>query len=353
MKQILPLIIIFLGLFFNACIKQERTKSHLPRVIVLTDINNVGGDPDDKQSMAHLFMYANEVEIKAIVPDYWNGKGYEATLEAVKAYELDFQNSEFAFQSLGYPHPDSLRKLVARDDLDAISRIIAEAKKVDDRPLYILVWGGMGTIQRTLFEAPEITRRIRVLTIATNLMADNPDSRTNAKVDEYCKKANWNGRQRNDIFDDHRFDSLWWIENDWAYNGMFEGKEPRDFLMEIKTHGNLGYYIGDVVQSHKWAHYFRAGDTPTLLYLLQDIDHDDPAQFTWGGRFIRPFPEKRPNYWIDDAGTEKWNYEDPCETWELAQEVYHNRVQALVENRNSMYAAYRDKMVQLYKKQIN
>jgi len=351
MKQILSITLLLLGISSPTCKMQDKSDNQLPRVIVLTDINNVGGDPDDKQSMAHLFMYADEIEIKAIVPDYWNGKGYEATMEAVEAYELDFENPEYAFQELCFPHPDTLKKIVARNDREAISSIIAEAKKKDDRPLYILVWGGMGTLQRALFEAPEITTKIRVLTIATNLIADNPDSRKNANVDEYCKKTNWNGRQRNDIFYDHRFDSLWWIENDWAYNGMFEGKEPRNFLMEIKTYGNLGYYIWDVVQSHSWAHYFRVGDTPTLLYLLEDIDHDDPSQFTWGGKFIRPFPEKRPNYWIDDAGMQEWNYEDPCETWEHARQVYQNRVKSLVENRESMYAACREKMVRIYNKQ--
>ena len=81
----------------------------MPRVIDLTDINNVGGDPDDKH--------------------------------------------------------------------DAISRIIEKAKKVDGRPLYILVWGGMGTLMNALYAAPEIAGKIRVLTIATNLMADNPDTR--------------------------------------------------------------------------------------------------------------------------------------------------------------------------------
>jgi hypothetical protein len=353
MKHILPILLLLSGILYHACQLQDKSGNQLPRIIVLTDINNVGGDPDDKQSMAHLFMYANEVDIKAIVPDYWNGKGYEATMQAVDAYEQDFLDPEYAFHELGYPHPDSLKKLIARNDSDAISRIIKEAKRMDARPLYILVWGGMGTIQRALFEAPEITGKIRVLTIATNLMADNPDSRKNARVDQYCKTANWNGRQRDDIFYDQRFDSLWWIENDWAYNGMFEGESPGKFLLEIKTYGQLGYYMWDVVQSKSWAHYFRAGDTPTLLYLLEDINHDDPAQFTWGGRFIRPFPESRPHYWIDDAGIEEWNYEDPCETWELAQKVYQNRIQGLMDSRESMYNAYREKMVRLYRKQNN
>ncbi len=343
----LPCFLLAL-LMLHGCNIKKDAETQVPRIIVLTDINNAGGDPDDKQSMGHLFMYANEVDIKVIVPDYWMGNGIEATLEAVDAYELDFKNPDYAFQDLGYPDPESLRTVIAQNNEDAIERIVNEAKRIDERPLYILVWGNMGTIQQALFEAPEIADKLRVLTIATNLMMDNPDSRENARVEKYCETSNWNGKKRNEIFNDSRFHSLWWMENDWAYNGMFEGEEPREFLLEIKEYGHLGHYIWEVVQSKSWAHYFRAGDTPTLLYLLEEMNHDDPSQFTWGGKFIRPFPETRPNYWIDDAGIKEWNYADPCDTWDLAFQVYQNRLRSLLDHRPSMYDAYRKKMEMLY-----
>ncbi len=349
----IPILALLTGLLIQSCSTPKTGESvsvtALPRIVVLTDINNVGGDPDDKQSMGHLLMYANQVEIRAIIPDYWKGKGVEATLEAIEAYEKDFGNPLFSFDPLNYPHPDSLRKRVAGNESKAIEIIIKEAKREDERPLYILVWGSMTSLQKVLFEAPEIANKLRVLTIATNLMADNPDSRQNTEVDRYCEKNNWNGRGRDEIFDDPRFNSLWWIENDWAYNGMFEGQEPSDFLLEIKNFGELGHYIWEVVQSHSWAHYFRAGDTPTLLYLLEEIDHDDPYSFTWGGTFSRPFPGKRPHYWIDDAGNEAWNYTDPCDSWDLAGQVYEYRVEGLRTHRPSMYDDFRNKMKQVYR----
>jgi hypothetical protein len=354
MKQHIHLsgfILIFIP-FLVSCSGKRKTEE-LPRVIILSDINNVGGDPDDKQSMAHLFMYANELDIKVIVPDYWKGKGREATFEALDAYEKDYGNGDFTFQSLDYPSPEHLRSLVAQNHTDAVARIIREARMEDDRPLYILVWGGMGTLHSVLNKAPDIVEKLRILTIATNVMADNPDSRQNAEVDSYCKKNNWNGRMRDEIFEDPRFNSLWWIENDWAYNGMFEGQEPRDLLLEIKEHGALGYYIWEVVQPKSWAHYFRAGDTPTLLYLLEDMDHDDPSQFTWGGRFLQPFPEERPQYWIDAAGTNAWDYADPCSSWDLAGQVYKHRVQSLMQNRPGMYDSYRLKLQSLYPHKAN
>jgi len=152
-----------------------------------------------------------------------------------------------------------------------------------------------------------------------------------------------------EIYDDPRFDKLWWLENDWAYNGMFEGEEPGELLEELKDYGALGHYIWNVVQAHEWAHYFRAGDTPTLLYLLEPGVHiDDPATSSWAGRFTRPCPESRPNYWIDDAGIEDWDYAHPENSWENAKEVYDYRVNGLLESRDEMYGAFRQKLQELY-----
>ena len=326
--------------------------SQRPRVIITSDLNTNQGDPDDKQSMSHLFMYADEVEIVSIIPDRWEVHGIEATMTCIDAYEKDYNNPSYQFQNFDYPSPAYLRSIVQKSAEAAVNSIISEAKKEDERPLHILVWGNMRTIRDALFKAPEIVNKIRVYTIATNVMAENPDAATNSKSEvAYGKRINWNGAGRNDIFNDPRFNELWWIENDWAYNGMFEGKEPGEFLLEIKEFGALGFYIWDCVQNWKWAHYFRAGDTPTLLYLLEpNIDIDDPSSSSWAGKFIQPFPDERPNYWIDDAGNDAWNYRDPSDSWDIIQEVYQYRVQSLVASRSKMYDAYRKKMQKLYYK---
>jgi len=46
MNPVRILATILIGFEFQACSQQETTENQLPRVIVLTDINNVGGDPD-------------------------------------------------------------------------------------------------------------------------------------------------------------------------------------------------------------------------------------------------------------------------------------------------------------------
>ncbi len=343
------LIFVLLIAIIVSC-KSEKPK---PRVIVLSDINNVGGDPDDKQSMAHLFMYANEVDIVGIIPDLWNGKGVEATMQCIDAYEKDFNNPDYNFQKLNYPAPDQLRGRVSKNKEEAINTIIREAKKESISPVHILIWGNMNTVKAVLYKAPEIVNNIRIYTIATHRMAENEDALINSRdTTSYGLRRNWNHQGRDEIYNDKRFDNLWWLENDWGYNGMFEGQAPRDFLTEIKEYGALGYYIWDVVQPFDWAHYFRAGDTPTLLYLLEPgIDIDNPATGSWAGKFVNPYPNERPNYWIDDAGTDNWDYAHPENTWDKTKLVYNNRVNNLLESRDKWYDAYRKKMKEIYNKE--
>ena len=44
--------------------RQDHLQNQRPRLVVLTDI---GGDPDDTQSMIRLMTYANEFEIEGLI----------------------------------------------------------------------------------------------------------------------------------------------------------------------------------------------------------------------------------------------------------------------------------------------
>ena len=50
-----------------------------PRLLVLTD---VGGDPDDQQSLVRLLLYANEFELEGVVA---TASGTPATFKATSA----------------------------------------------------------------------------------------------------------------------------------------------------------------------------------------------------------------------------------------------------------------------------
>ena len=75
---------------------------------------------------------------------------------------------------------------------------------------------------------------------------------------------------------------------------------------------------------------------------------DEPAEPSWAGRFVRPFPDSRPDYWTGVDGGHEWSYADPCETWENAEAVYEARVETLLEQRGEMYDAWLEKLDAVY-----
>ena len=79
-----------------------------PRVAITTDINlNSGSDPDDRQSLATLFWYADVLDIKLVVPEVsWSGSnGPQAYRETLDVYKMDYWAAGTRFQQLGFPAP--------------------------------------------------------------------------------------------------------------------------------------------------------------------------------------------------------------------------------------------------------
>ncbi|MEM7572242.1 MAG: nucleoside hydrolase-like domain-containing protein [Bacteroidota bacterium] len=342
------------GLSLLAC--QERlapteTEEHRskPRVFIFTDINIDDGDPDDRQSLVHLLWYANELKIEGIVPDRWSAQGYQACSLAVNAYAEDYQQQNL--QALAYPEPTAIRSLIAPDYLAAEALFQAAAADTSS-PLYVLVWGNMRRFGDALRTVPELAYNIRLLTIGTGLMLekDNPHLPPSwPKAEQACEQYNWNGFGRDSIFYDQRFQDLWWVELNWTYAGMFTGPEPKQMWDSLANYGVLGEHLIEVTENQPWARYFRVGDTPTVLYLIDpDNTFDDPGKGSWAGRFIRPFPREHPNFYTDDAGELAWNYQDPCASWDLHLDVAQAAKSTLEARRPQMYEALLDKLRRIY-----
>jgi hypothetical protein len=332
---------------FFSC--QQKKITH-PRVFVFTDINIDSGDPDDRQSLIHLLWYANELDIQGIVPDRWDARGLEACEMVVAAYEKDY--TEYEFDEKDYPTPAAVKKSLAVDIDDAVI-LFQEAAAIEESPLFVLVWGNMVNFGEILRMNPEFSKNIRLITIGTNLMMEAhrqhlPESWE--KTGKPCEQYNWNGLGRNQIFNDERFRDMWWLEINWTYEGMFSGAEPAEMFKKLAAYGELGKHIKEVVKNEPWAQYFRVGDTPSVLYVI-DHEHDlnDPTQSSWAGQFTKPFPEEKPNYYTDFNGTVEWDYRNPCKTWENHIEMNACAKGTLEAKRPEMYKALLDKLDKIYK----
>jgi hypothetical protein len=98
--------------------------SDRPRLVVLTDI---GGDPDDEQSLVRLLVYSNEFDIEGIIPQLWlNHSGRHGTLspnsqmalvrDMIGLYGQVQEN--LARHADGYPAEPYLRGVLKRGMVD-------------------------------------------------------------------------------------------------------------------------------------------------------------------------------------------------------------------------------------------
>lgn len=245
-----------------------------PRILISTDIG--GTDPDDNQSLTHLLMYSDRFNIEGLVssPSYGNGSTSEI-FRMIDLYQLDLPKLE-KHQS-GFASPDYLRSVTKQgrkgnapfsgftSSTEGSDWIIRCAKKEDQRPLWVLVWGGLEDLAQALHDAPEIQENIRVYWIG------GPNKKWSANAYAYIA-AN--------------FPKLWMIEVNSSYYGFFSNNQQPDvikttdyFEKHIQGAGYLGrdfknYYGGEI----------KMGDTPSLLYLMKG-NPNDPAGESWGGSF--------------------------------------------------------------------
>jgi len=254
-----------------------------PRVIVSTDIG--GTDFDDFQSLVHLLVYADAIDLEGLIASPW-GEGRDRKrhlLAIIDAYEKDYPNLKT--WSRDYPPPATLRRIAKQGGLDLApppgwSRptegsdwIVANARRDDPRPLWVLLWGGFEDLAQALHDAPDIKPKLRVY------MIGGPNKKWSNAAYDYL------AREHAD---------LWIIENNATYRGWFSGGEQSGDLgntafvaRHVKGVGALGDYFAGIAPQVKM------GDTPALAYVLGANPEDPGATVGWGGRFVRAWDRPR------------------------------------------------------------
>jgi hypothetical protein len=247
-----------------------------PRVLVSTDIG--GTDPDDFQSMVHLLLYADVLDIEGLVSSPY-GDGRVAHIDRViDCYEQDWAN--LRAHDPRYPTGQALREVTRQGSHELAGAngltgttegsewIVACARRRDRRPLHVLVWGGLDDVAQALHDAPEIAETIRVHYIG------GPNTMWSVEAYHYLEQ------QHPDV---------WMIESNSTYRGFFDGGDDdidnAAFVREHAAgHGALGTFFADQLPRLKM------GDSPTVTWVLDGARH--PEQPGWGGRFV-PIAEDR------------------------------------------------------------
>jgi hypothetical protein len=293
-KKLFTLCILMLSgfLLLHSCTTQKGNKNESEpaeskyRVIVSTDIG--GTDPDDFQSMVHLFLYADTLEIEGLISSPFGPGRKEHILQVIDQYEKDYPNLKTYSEK--YPAPDSLRSITKQGAVDVAGYagfdkptegsewIVKCARKEDPRPLYILVWGGIEDLAQALHDAPDILPKLRVYYIG------GPNKKWTPDAYQYIAD---------------NFPELWIIESNATYRGWFtggnqEGEWSNEGFPEkhIKDKGVLGTFFMTQLGGS-----IKMGDTPSLALLLNSLNPEDPTFPNWGGQYVKAW--ERPYYLFD------------------------------------------------------
>ncbi len=304
------------------------------------DPREMYSDPDDVQTMVRLLLYANDLEIEALIAS----AGSLANI-AVKQHMLDvldvyeqvqpnlarhdaryptakhlrgrtFQGQDGTWGSPyfrgGIPLDQMLGNGLETEASEAIIRIV---DKDDPRPVWVSVWGGP-------VEAAKAIWKVR-------------ETRSAGELQAFLSKLRIYQIGRQDNTSDwllENFPELLIITSETNYKGMFYNAPGSDTSV-----GNLDWSNKNLREGHDplGAVYPRSGwnaetpgvwegDTPSYLHLVSAVrglnDPDKPDQEGWGGVFVQPDPARN-HWWDHPMGPEavfKWRPDVSAELIERA-----------------------------------
>ena len=266
-----------------------------PRVIVVTD-----GEVDDRCSMVHFLLYANDMQVDAIIQSNscFQRKGWSSEPwieEQLAAYETVYPN--LLVHDKEYPTADALRKVIYVGDEDpnhipqgisyktllpgmeplidptewadtpGSERIIEVLLEEDPRPVFIQCWGGGNTAAKAFQKLKaaypeEYDRAIRKAVLYCIWYQDAAGN----YIEQHHPKAT--------ILLSHHF------SGSWDYGTMTNSD---NFISQYLQNGQnpLGKFYTQP--------YISEGDTPAFLYSIDNgmRSYEHPTYGGWGGRFYR------------------------------------------------------------------
>ena len=308
MKSIISIILILYSVVLPAQ-NQERL-----RVLILTDIEN---EPDDAQSLVRFLTYANQFDIEGIVAttSIWQQDktadwrihqivdAYGKVRDSLVKHEQGYPTHEYIKARIKKGVPKFGMKGVGRDqDSDGSEWLIQVMELQDNRPVWILAWGGANVLAQALWKIQqtktpeEVNRLIGKMRVYT--ISDQDDSgpwiRKNFPGLFYIVSPGYEENGRGG----YHFATWSGISGD-KFHGRFQGA---DFSLVDNPwlDQNIRQNHGPLGAEHPHTEYLMEGDSPSFLYLISNGlgDPEHPNYGSWGGRYELYIPR-----------TQKWFYQ--------------------------------------------
>ncbi len=288
--------------------------SQKPRIIVLTDIEN---EPDDAMSLVRFLTYSNQWDIEGIIATtsvhQKNKTAAWRLREIVDAYgkiqpnllkhESGYPSAEYLQSIIKEGIPDYGMHAVGKDmDSEGSELIIKSLEKKDERPIWVLVWGGPNCLAQSLWkikatrsasDTEKLAAKLRVYTIS-----DQDDSgvwiRKTFKNIFYIVSPGFHS------LGGYHYGTWSGISGD-KFHGRFSGANysivDNPWMDEhIRSKGPLG-------AQYPLMKFLMEGDTPSFLYLIDNGlgTPENPNWGSWGGRYELYQP--RTERWFLEAET--------------------------------------------------
>lgn len=320
------------------------------RVVVLTDIEN---EPDDAMSLVRFLTYSNQWDVEGLIATTSTHQKHEIATwrihEIVEAYGKVQKN--LSKHEKGYPTEKYLRSITKEGypdygmnavgegmDSEGSEHLIKIFDKPDERPVWVLVWGGPNCLAQALWKvratrsAEEVERIVKKLRVYT--ISDQDDSgmwiRKNFRDLFYIVSPGYNKLGA--------YHHATWsgIAGD-RFHARFGGAEfelvDNPWLDEhIRAKGPLG-------AQYPWVKFLMEGDSPTFLMLIENglNTPEHPNWGSWGGRYEYYLPpmhswyaeaEVRP-IWTDAQdevlGTDgEWHTTNHATIWRWRRAFQHD-----------------------------
>lgn len=249
------------------------TDSGKHRLIVTTDLG--GADPDDKESLVHLLVCADRIDLEGIISSNAWVDDPDRTSEILKV--IDGYAAAYPFlkvHSNGFPEVEYLKSIVKRgqekSNMSGVGEgkdspgsewiIAAVDKKGDSRPVWLAAWSGMNTIAQAIWKVHETRSPEEFRKFAAKIRIYDVLGQDDAGA--------WIAKS---------FPEIFYIRNKEIY-----GWGPSDDWIKdnVQSRKPLGSYYPDRI----WA---SEGDSPSFLYVYANGLNvpDSLAYGGWGGRF--------------------------------------------------------------------